>query len=278
MGHIVRRGRVEKTALDPRRDPGVRLRDQREFHRLSHPFERAQRALGAHPAVGTHRIRAGLGERPGGLVGRHAEERRPLLGEGQEHDDGDLGSGLPRGPERQERLGEAGEGLDQQAVHPAREEGRDLFRKRGADRCRPFFIEGADDFAARADGSEHQPAAAGRAPRHRRARGVDRRHFGCEAVTGELAAVRAEGVGGDEFGARRQVRGVDAPHPVRVRAVQIFERAPRRDAPGIERGADRAVAHPGTLPQEGGEFGAAHEPADSRDRAPSRVDGIGGDC
>ena len=164
---------------------------------------------------------------------------------------------------REPELAEIREGLGDEAVHPAFEQGLGLLAEGGdrlglADRS-----ERQEVLAERPDGAEHQhvaPHGLANVAREPHPRPVDLAHPALEPVDGELEAVGAERVGLQEVGAGGDVLLVNPLDGLRVVEVQHVEAGVEGHPPGVEHRAHGPV----------GEERPALEPRDERAGAGSR--------
>ena len=206
-------------------------------------------------AVGPHHLDRQLAERADHLGGGPPGERHPVVGEGDLGHDGQVGE-RPHRLHREPHLGEVGERLDHERVHPALEQPLRLLVEREPRLLGLDAAERRQVLAERPDRAHHEHVAAhalAHVPRELGPAQVDLAHPALEAVRGQLEAVGPEGVGLDQVRAGLDVLGVDRLHDLGLVEVQHVEARVERHPAGIEHGAHRAVAEERALAEAGQE-------------------------
>ncbi len=202
---------------------------------------------------------------------RIAGGRLAVLDDGERHHDGERGSVLLGRRQRKQRLFDAPEGLEQQAVRPSGGDRGDMFRED----IERFVVvdepERPHQRAERADGAGDVRLPAGRRACDAHAGGVERLKLLAQLVRRELEPIACERVGRDEFGPRGDVVRVRAFDDIGMVVVEPFDARGRLRRALEQQGAHRAVG-------EHDSRGPAKRDRFQKRRPPRPICGYGGRC
>ena len=223
VGHIFGRAKIDVAALDPPRQPRVRLDGELPAGHARQCLQRLQHRRRTYAAIQPNDVRPGLLQPPRELFGSGSGRRRPVFPDGHLNHDGQLGRRAAGGFKRLQRFVDFRHGLDHEQVHAAFRQNFHLFAKRLLRFGDPDRAHRLQQHAQRPDGSGHQQVTARHLARQPHTFPVDLVHLRFRPRIPQPKTIRPEGVRLQNIGPGLAVSEMNFLYQRGLRQVQFFE-------------------------------------------------------